>query len=265
MSSFSLPYLLLLSGLLGLMIGSFVSLLSWRLPRLMMLEEDEQFKAITFGGSQCPHCEAKIPWYRLIPFFSWLLIRLFAGGKCHSCEEKISPRYPLIELATAAATVAMVWFFGLTTEGIAAVIFTWILITICVIDLEHHLILDNLSLPLLWIGLLFNSQSLFTTPTDAIWGAVIGYLILWLIFHGFKLITGKEGMGYGDFKMLAALGAWFGVAALPQIILIAAISSLLIGLIAIALKLKKLDSPLAFGPFLAIGGWTTLIIGTNML
>ncbi|WP_033394398.1 prepilin peptidase [Thiomicrorhabdus arctica] len=260
MISLSLYQLLFFSGLFGLIIGSFISMLSWRLPRIMMLEGDEQFKAISIGGSKCPHCETNLPWYRLIPLFSWLSTR----GKCHHCQVKISSRYPLIELSSALSTVTIMWFFGLTYEGVAALIFTWILITICVIDIEHHLILDNLSLPLLWLGLLFNTQSLFTSPIEAIWGAAIGYLLLWLVFHSFKFFTGKEGMGYGDFKMLAALGAWFGFIALPQIILIAALSSILIGLIGIALKLRKMDTPLAFGPFLALGGWVTLIAGPNL-
>ena len=260
MTSLSLTQLLFFSGLFGLIIGSFISMLSWRLPRIMMLEGDEQFKAISVGGSKCPQCETSLPWYRLIPLFSWLSTR----GKCHHCKTKISPRYPLIELSTAIGTITIIWLFGLTLEGIAALIFTWILITICVIDFEHHLILDNLSLPLLWLGLLFNTQSLFTSPIEAIWGVAIGYLLLWLVFYSFKFFTGKEGMGYGDFKLLAALGAWFGFAALPQIILLAALSSIVIGLIGIGLKLRKMDTPLAFGPFLALGGWATLIAGPNI-
>ena len=260
MISISLSQLLFFSGLFGLIIGSFISMLSWRLPRIMMLEGDEQFKEISIGGSKCTHCETNLPWYRLIPLVSWLSTR----GKCHHCKVKISPRYPIIELSSAIGTITIMWLFGLTFEGIAALVFTWILITICVIYFEHHLILDNLSLPLLWLGLLFNTQSLFTSPIEAIWGAAIGYLLLWLVFHSFKFFTGKEGMGYGDFKMLAALGAWLGFIALPQIILIAALSSILIGLIGIALKLRKMDTPLAFGPFLALGGWVTLITGPNL-
>jgi len=148
--------------------------------------------------------------------------------------------------------------------GYMALAFTLILITICVIDFEHQLILDNLSLPLLWLGLLVNTQSVFTTPTEAIWGAAIGYMILWLVFHAFKLITGKEGMGYGDFKLLAALGAWFGFVALPQIILIAALASILVAVIGIVLKKRSASSPMAFGPFLALGGWVVLFLGPNL-
>lgn len=260
MTSLSLTQLLIFSSLLGLIIGSFLSMLSWRLPRILMQESNEQLKSISVGGSKCPHCQTALPWHRLIPLFSWLNTR----GRCHHCKTKISIRYPLIELTTAMSTAAIMWHFGLTAEGIAALAFTWLLITICIVDFEHQLILDNLSLPLLWLGLLINSQSFFTTPIDAIWGAALGYLILWLVFHSFKFFTGKEGMGYGDFKLLAALGAWFGFAALPQIILIAAISSIAIGMIGILLKLRRMDTPLAFGPFLALGGWATLFAGPTI-
>ena len=259
-SQISLTQILLFSALIGLVIGSFISMLTWRMPRILMMEESEQLKAVTFGGSKCPNCDANLPWYRLIPVFSWL----WTKGKCHNCKTAISPRYPMIELATAIATVLIMWLYGPTLIGFAALLFTWLLITISVIDIEHQLILDNLSLPLLWLGLLFNTQSLFTSPTDAIWGAILGYMLLWVLFHSFKLITGKEGMGYGDFKLLAALGAWFGVMAIPQIILIASVSSLIIGLGGVLLKLRSYDSPLAFGPFLAIGGWVTLVVGLSL-
>ncbi|NPA71464.1 MAG: prepilin peptidase [Gammaproteobacteria bacterium] len=252
--------LIILSSLFGLIIGSFISMLSWRLPRIMMQDGAEQFKQISMGGSKCPKCETELPWYRLFPLFSWLASR----GKCHHCQVKISPRYPLIELTTAIATGLVIWQFGLSAQGYLALAFIWILITLSVIDIEHQLILDNLSLPLLWLGLLVNTQGIFTSPTDAIWGAAIGYLLLWLVFHAFKLITGKEGMGYGDFKLLAALGAWFGFIALPQIILIAALSSIVISVLGMALKLRTLNAPMAFGPFLAIGGVITLFFGPQV-
>lgn len=260
MTSISLTQLLIFSAVVGLVIGSFISMLSWRLPRVAELEGDEQLKSISLGGSKCPQCDEVLPWYRLIPLFSWLA----SGGKCHNCRSKISARYPLIEAATAIGTTLVIWQFGLTPAGYAALAFTWILITISVIDIEHQLILDNLSLPLLWIGLALNTQSVFTTPVEAIWGAIFGYLLLWIVFHSFKLLTGKEGMGYGDFKLLAALGAWFGFIALPQIILIAAVSSIVIGLLGVALKLRTMQTPLAFGPFLAIGGWATLFVGPSI-
>ncbi len=260
MDTINTTQLLIFSGIIGLLVGSFLSMLTWRLPRLMLAGEEQILKKISLGGSKCPQCDATIPWYRLIPLFSWLL----SGGKCHNCDNKISVRYPLIELFTTALTVACIWHFGATIEGIAATLFSWLLITIFVIDFEHQLILDSLSLPLLWLGLLFNTQNLFVTPTDAIIGAAVGYLLLWTVYHLFKILTGKEGMGYGDFKLLAALGAWFGFLALPQIILIAAVSSILISVIGIVLKTRGKDTPLAFGPFLAIGGWATLFLGPSI-
>ena len=260
MENLSTTQLLIASGILGLIVGSFLSMLTWRLPRLMLEGEEEILKHISMGGSKCPQCDANLPWYRLIPLFSWLA----SGGRCHNCGAKISARYPLIEVFTASLTMLSMWQFGPTFVGISAVIFSWILIAIFVIDWEHQLILDNLSLPLLWLGLLFNSQDLFVTPTDAIIGAAVGYMILWIIFHLFKIITGKEGMGYGDFKLLAALGAWFGFLALPQIILIAALSSIIITVAGMILKQRDKNTPLAFGPFLAIAGWVTLFLGPNI-
>lgn len=253
--------LLIFSALIGLILGSFISMLSWRLPRLLMEEDLNLLRSISVGGSKCPHCHERLPWYRLIPLFSWLASR----GRCHHCKTKISVRYPLIELATAVTTVLIVWLYGLTPMGFAALVFSWILITISIIDIEHQLILDVLSLPLLWLGLLVNTQSLFVPLHEAVWGAAVGYLLLWVLFHSFKLLTGKEGMGYGDFKLLAALGAWFGLAALPQIILIASVSSLVIGFGGVFLKKRAYDNPLAFGPFLALGGWVTLIAGSQLI
>lgn len=260
-SQLSLTQLLLFSGLIGLVIGSFISMLSWRMPRILMMDDETQLKSMAFGRSKCPNCDTKLPWYRLFPIISWLSSK----GKCHHCKVTISPRYPMIELATATATALITWLYGPTPIGFSALLFTWILITISVIDIEHQLILDNLSLPLLWLGLMLNTQSMFTTPIDAIWGAIIGYMLLWTLFHSFRLITGKEGMGYGDFKLLAALGAWFGVMAIPQIILIASVTSLVVGLGGVLLKMRTYDNPLAFGPFLAIGGWVTLVAGVSLL
>ncbi len=260
MTSFSLIETLIFSGLIGLIFGSFISMLSWRLPRIMTQDSAEQLKLISTGGSKCPHCQTRLPWYRLIPLFSWLV----SHGQCHHCHTNISIRYPIIEVTTALGTMLVIWQFGLTPVGYTALAFTLILITICVIDIEHQLILDNLSLPLLWLGLLINTQSVFSTPTEAIWGAAIGYLLLWSVFHLFKLLTGKEGMGYGDFKLLAALGAWFGFVALPQIILIAALSSIIVSIIGIILKKRSANTPIAFGPFLALGGWVTLFLGHNL-
>lgn len=249
------------ASLLGLIIGSFISMLTWRLPRMLYLDAGSTAHSITLSRSKCPHCQTTLSWYQLIPIFSWF----FAKGKCLTCHTPISIRYPLIEIGTMLTTGFLIWHFGQTTSALFAVGFSWVLITILVIDIEHQLILDSLSLPLMWAGLLINSQAYYVSAEQAILGAAIGYLILWALFHSFKLLTGKEGMGYGDFKLLAALGAWFGVMAIPQIILIASLSSLVIGGGLALLRLKKLEDPIPFGPFLAIGGWSSLIFGNQLL
>ena len=251
----------LFSGLIGIIIGSFISMLTWRLPRILDLTPEEQLKNISVSRSHCPQCQTPLPWYRLFPLFSWLASR----GKCHACKTPISARYPIIEFITGLFTLIIIQQFGLNITAAYALVFTWILITICVIDIEHQLILDKLSLPLMWIGLLINTQSTFTSPIEAIWGAAAGYMILWTIFQVFKLITGKEGMGFGDFKLLAALGAWFGIASLPQIILIASISSIILGVFLAVTRLKPLNEPIPFGPYLAIGGWVSLILGSDLI
>lgn len=241
----------------GLIIGSFISMLSWRLPRLMDELPENQLKNISLTRSQCPKCHTNLNWKQLIPLFSWLAYR----GKCGHCQNPISIRYPLIELFTALVTVLSIWQFGLTPEGYLALLFCWFLITITVIDIEHYLILDKLSLPLMWIGLMINTQSIYTSPEQAIFGAVLGYLLLWLIFHLFKIFTGKEGMGFGDFKLLAALGAWFGAASIPQIILVASIGSIVIAILLAITKVRDINHPIPFGPYLALGGISMMFFG----
>jgi len=223
-------FLYSLSFLLGLLIGSFISMLTWRLPRIIELPGAEQLREISLSRSHCPHCHTPLPWYRLFPLFSWL----FSKGKCHACGHKISARYPLIELTTALATLGIVIFYGISPQALFGLILTWFLITICVIDFEHYLILDKLSLPLLWIGLLINTQQLYTSPEQAILGAAFGYLILWILFQTFKLLTGKEGM-------------------------------LVIGFTLALFKLRNLQDPIPFGPYLAIGGWITLLYGNHII
>lgn len=252
---------LFIAALLGLVFGSFISMLSWRLPRVMFNSADKQLKAISLGRSQCPKCETPLAWYQLIPLFSWLL----SLGRCQTCKQPISWRYPLIEVSAALLATLAVWQFGLNLNGLIAALFLLWLLTISVIDLEHHLILDNLSLPLLWLGLLLNAFGQFTDPQQAILGAVLGYGTLWLIYQIHFRLTGKHGMGYGDFKLTAALGAWFGATALPQIIVIAAISSLVIAIFLIISRKQAWQSQMAFGPFLAIGGAVQLFVGEQAL
>lgn len=274
--------LIILGIVMGLIIGSFIGMLSWRLPRYFFSQwqndvaqefyankpiESPQLTEATpkpeiltgleaNSRSECPSCHTPLNWKQLIPLFSWLMQK----GKCRHCGDAISVRYPLIEFSTALMTAATLYFFGLSWLGIIAILFTWTLIFITVVDFEHHLILDLVSLPLIWAGLLLNSFSVFTSPSDAIYGAVFGYLILWTIFHVFRLVTGKEGMGYGDFKMLAAMGAWFGVYELANMVLIASLASLVFAVIFMILRRANLQQEMAFGPYLALAGWVTLIL-----
>ncbi|NCN43076.1 MAG: prepilin peptidase [Piscirickettsiaceae bacterium CG_4_9_14_3_um_filter_43_564] len=252
-----------ISALLGLLMGSFLSMLSWRLPRMFLQAQpaSKQLKSLTFSRSECPHCHRPLNANQLIPLFSWIISR----GKCRHCGTAISIRYPLIELSSSLITLAIAWQFGQSLNTLVFFGFAWLLLAIVIIDIEHQLILDNLSLPLLWLGLLFSLYSEITTPNQAILGAITGYLLLWGLFHTFKFITGKEGMGYGDFKLLAALGAWFGVLAIPQIILIASVSSLIIGGGLSLFKLRNLNDPMPFGPYLGLGGGVTLFFGADII
>jgi len=278
--------LIFLGLLFGMIIGSFLSMLSYRLPRHLLgqwqqqLDEErtltssiESPQALTqipsstqqplseinlSNRSQCPHCLHTLRWWQLIPILGWLLQR----GHCHDCHAPISWRYPVTELITALLSGAVLWKFGLTDTGLIALGLTWTLILITIIDLEHHLIFDVISLPLVWIGLLLNLNQTFAPLEQAVMGAVAGYLILWLVFHLFKLATGKEGMGYGDFKLLAALGAWFGIMALAEIILWASISSLIIGSLLLIMKNRGWQQEIAFGPYLALAGWIALMTTT---
>jgi leader peptidase (prepilin peptidase)/N-methyltransferase len=247
--------------LLGLLLGSFISMLSWRLPRIMELDGREQLKAISLGGSKCPQCQTNIPWTRLIPLFSWLASK----GQCHACNTPISVRYPLIEFTSALLVFISFYLLGNTLEAWLTALFALWLLTISIIDFEHKLILDNLSLPLLWIGLLINSFGVFASPQDAILGAAVGYLSLWTIYQIHHLLTGRHGMGFGDFKLTAALGAWLGIMALPQVIIIAALSSLLIALLLILFKKQAWQQEMAFGPFLALGGLASLVLAQQGL
>lgn len=250
-----------LGAILGLIMGSFISMLSWRLPRIQHLSFETQLKQLSLSRSHCPNCQHTLYWYQLFPLFSWL----GSKAKCPHCGNPISIRYPLIELSSALLSALVVYQFGAHLLTLSALLLCWGLLTITIIDLEHQLILDALSLPLLWLGLVFNTQATWTSPENAIIGAALGYTLLWILFHSFKWTTGKEGMGFGDFKLLAALGAWFGALAISQIILIAALSSIVISLTLFALKQKNLQDPIPFGPYLALGGLSVLFFGDQLI
>jgi len=257
-------------GVLGLLIGSFLNVVIYRLPKMMQRESDnyvahesgkelphpERYNLI-LPRSACPHCGHQITALENIPVISYLVI----GGKCTSCKAPISKRYPIIEAITGALSAFMIWHFGSGLAGLGAMVFVWFLVAMTFIDADTQLLPDDLTLPLLWGGLLLNIFSTFTSLESAVIGAAAGYLSLWAVYWLFKLATGKEGMGYGDFKLLAALGAWMGWSMLPLIILLSSAVGAIIGISMIALGKLGKGKPIPFGPYLAIAGLIALMWG----
>jgi len=265
----------LIAGLLGLVVGSFLNVVIHRVPRMMerdwlrqareMLEPDaEQPKESTYNlilpHSHCPQCNAEIKAWQNLPILSYLLLR----GRCGQCKAQISPRYPLVELLTAVLSMVVAWQFGFSWAAGTMLVLTWGLISLSLIDADTQLLPDSIVLPLLWLGLIINSFTLITDINSALWGAVAGYLTLWVIFWAFKLITGKEGMGYGDFKLLAMLGAWGGWQILPLTILLSSLVGAILGIIILKTRGQSNTTPLPFGPYLAIAGWIALIWGDTI-
>ena len=266
--------------LLGLLVGSFINVVAYRLPRMLqhewhsqcdeLLAERDGREAVDTAEppgnlvtprSRCPHCGHAIRAWENIPLLSYLWLR----GRCSGCHGKISLRYPLVELSCGLLSAAVAWHFGFTIELLGALLLTWTLLALTLIDLDHQLLPDSITQPLLWGGLLFALFAAFATPIDAIIGAVAGYLSLWLVFHGFRLLTGKEGMGYGDFKLLAALGAWLGWQTLPLIILLSSLLGAVVGIALVVLRGHDRNIPIPFGPWLAAGGWLSLLWGEQIL
>lgn len=263
-------------GVLGLVVGSFLNVVILRLPAMMqrewrsecrlLLELDENVDdhkeklSLAFPGSHCPICQHAIRPWENIPVISYLLLR----GRCSNCDTRISSRYPLIELAAGLASVVVATHVGAQLLLLPYLLLTWALITLAVIDMDTQLLPDDITLPLLWGGLLFNVVLGPVTATDAVLGAAAGYLLLWSIYWLFKLATGKEGMGYGDFKLLAALGAWLGWQSLPSIILLSSVVGAVLGIIILAVQGKDKSQPLPFGPYLAAAGWISLIWGSSL-
>ena len=263
-------------ALLGMCVGSFLNVVIYRLPKMMQQDwqkqccelldiknenGEEQQVNLIFPGSSCPACQHKITALENIPVLSYLYLK----GRCRSCNVKISPQYPLIEILTGLTTAYITWHFGFSPQTLFAVLLTWALICKCVIDLEHSLLPDDITLPFMWFGLACNIFGVFTDITSSLIGAMLGYSILWLIFMGFKVITGKEGMGYGDFKLLALLGAWLGWQSLPLIILLSSIAASLIGIIMILFRGRDKSVAFPYGPYLAIAGWITLLWGEELI
>jgi leader peptidase (prepilin peptidase) / N-methyltransferase len=220
----------------------------------------EKFNLVT-PRSRCPHCGHAITALENIPVVSYLWLR----GKCSACRKPISPRYPFVEILSATLAAVTAWHFGFNAAGIAAIALTWLLIALAFIDIDHQLLPDVMVLPFLWVGLLLNLFNVFTTLPQAVVGAVAGYLSLWLVFHLFKLITGKEGMGYGDFKLFALFGAWLGWQSLPLIILLSSLIGALIGIGLIVFRGRDRAQPLPFGPYLAVAGWVAMLWGDEIM
>jgi leader peptidase (prepilin peptidase)/N-methyltransferase len=272
---------------LGLIIGSFLNVIIYRLP--IILERDWRSQAadllrpageaapelaplerftLSTPRSACPKCKAPITALQNIPVVSWLVLR----GRCASCKAKISARYPVVELATAVLSAWVAWHFGFGAPAACALLVTWALIALTGIDIDHQLLPDNITLPLMWAGLIAavaigstSQAALPVAPKDAIIGAAAGYTSLWLVFHAFKLVTGKEGMGYGDFKLFAALGAWLGWKLLPLVIVLSAATGAVLGILMIALQGRDRRAPMPFGPYLAAAGWLAMMYGETLL
>ena len=212
---------------------------------------------LSFPASHCPKCKAPLKLWHNIPIVSYLLLK----GKCASCKNKISPRYPLVELITAIATVHLASHLGITWQLLAGLVFIWALICLTVIDIDHQLLPDDITIPLVWLGLLASYFGLFSTLDDAVVGAIGGYMSFWLIFQIHYRITGRQGLGYGDFKLLAALGAWLGWQALPMIVLLSSVVGILAAVVLMITGRLNTRGPISYGPFLAAAGWVALIWG----
>ena len=263
--------------LFSLCVGSFLNVVIYRLP--LMLERDwrqqcHEFLELEDGeadaslnkiglatpASSCPHCGHAIRAWENIPVISYVLL----GGKCSSCKTPISMQYPAVEALTALLSLAVAWRFGVSLQTAGGLLFTWILVALTMIDIHKQLLPDNLTLPLLWLGMILALFDTYTSLQSSVTGAIAGYLVLWTVFQVFKLATGKEGMGFGDFKLLAALGAWMGWAMLPQIVLLSSIVGAIIGSIMLVTGKTRSQQPIPFGPYLAIAGWIALLWGETI-
>jgi leader peptidase (prepilin peptidase)/N-methyltransferase len=258
------------SLLVGLCAGSFLNVVILRYPQ--MLEREWHQQAAELRGeepatqdrfdlvhprSRCPACGHRLRLWEIIPLLGWVLLR----GRCSACGTAIGLRYPLVELLTGALSVAAIAWHGVTLAGLGALLFTWCLIALAFIDLDTQLLPDDLTLPLLWLGLIFNLWGVFTPLEAAVVGAVAGYLSLWSVYWLFRLLTGREGMGFGDFKLLAAIGAWFGWQSLPAVIVLASAVGALVGITLIVLRRHARGTPIPFGPYLAGAGLLAMYIG----
>jgi len=274
------PISFIISALiLGLLVGSFLNVVIYRLPVMMHADWHQQCQELmspeqptettdkeaeTFNlntpRSRCPKCGHKITALENIPVFSYLFLK----GKCSSCAEPISPRYALIELFTGILTAVVAWHYGFSWQAGAVMLLTWALIAMSFIDIDHQLLPDSIVLPWLWLGLMLSLVPVFVDSHTSLIGTAAGYLSLWGIFHLFKIITGKEGMGYGDFKLLALLGAWMGWQLLPVVVLLSSVVGAVIGIAMIIILGRDRNIPIPFGPYLAAAGWLAMLWGHDI-
>lgn len=282
---FNIPILFpAIAGVIGLLVGSFLNVVIYRLPIMMQrgwrkecleylqissnpsrpdilddTNKEEPFNLV-FPLSRCPSCNTAIKPYQNIPVISYVFLK----GKCATCGCRISMRYPIIETLTAIASIIVAWHFNYTPQAMLALLLTWSLIALIFIDIDHQLLPDSITLPLLWLGLCLSLFNIFTDAHASIIGAAAGYTALWSVFHLFKLATGKEGMGYGDFKLLALFGAWLGWQFLPMIILLSSLVGAVIGVGMIIFARHDHNIPIPFGPYLATAGWIALLWGNEL-
>lgn len=271
------PYILIgLVALIGLWVGRFLNVVIYRLPLMMQqnwrkecadylqieLNETELSEPynLDFPLSRCPHCNTASKLHQKIPVISYIFLK----GRCASCNKPIGARYPLIEILTAISSAVVVYHFGDTTQMLFALLLTWSLIALSFIDLDHQLLPDNITLPLLWLGIFLSLFEIFTNAQASIIGAIGGYGILWSVYQALKLVTGKEGMGYGDFKLLAALGAWLGWQYLAVIVLLSSMVGATISIILMLITKQHYNKPVPFGPYLASAGWIALLWGNEL-
>lgn len=268
-------FVLILVGFISLCVGSFLNVVIYRIPIILSnswreealnllnqnLTPSSKIFNLLFPRSHCPECKVPIPFWHNIPIISYFILR----GKCEKCKTPISPRYPFVEFLTCICSVYIAYKFGLSIKTLALLFLTWGLIALTFIDIDNFILPDEITLPLLWLGLLVNSFGIFTTPVDAIYGAITGYVSLWLIAFIFFKIRKIEGMGHGDFKLLALFGAWFGWQAVPFVALVASLSGSVIGIYMILFKKQNLRKAIPFGPYLAVAGWMVIFLQDNVL
>jgi leader peptidase (prepilin peptidase)/N-methyltransferase len=269
-------FIISVTVLFGLIIGSFLNVVIARIPRMLerewhtqcteflgsapQVKETESPFNLCIPASHCPQCKAKIAFYDNIPLLSYCWLK----GRCRHCHNKISIRYPLVEGLSAVLALFVILTFGVTLKAAAALLFVWSLIALTFIDIDEQILPDQITLPLLWLGLIFNINALFIDLPSAVIGAVTGYVILWSIYWAYKLLTKKEGMGYGDFKLLAMIGAWLGVQSLPMTLFFSSLIGSIVGITNILIGKSTRDNPISFGPFLALGAILALFLGPQI-